>query len=360
MMKAYPLFFIFFLLMVAGCNRHIAVSKTLVIYPSPPDTARIQYLTSFSSSTDIAAAKRSSLLQKIVLGDEQQHIAIGKPYGIATAKGKIFICDPITKGLKIIDLVKNTFTPFVPGGRGQLKQPINCAVDEDGKLYIADGGRKEVVVFDENLNYVTAIGKTGTGDNFRPLDVCVSDKKIWITNSKNNNIYVYQKEDYKLLKTFPDSTISVENNVLFNPINIYFRNGKIYVTDFGDFKIKVFTEDGKYLSSVGEYGKSLGQFVRPKGIAVDKDDNLYVVDAGFENVQVFNSEGKLLMFFGGGPYNAPGDMWLPAKVHIDYENMQFYEKWVSPEYELNYLIYVSNQYGPDKISVYGAVKPVKK
>ena len=108
-----------------------------------------------------------------------------------------------------------------------------------------------------------------------------------------------------------------------------------------------------------DFGKGIGQFVRPKGISVDKDDNLYVVDAGFENVQIFNSNNKLLMFFGG-PYNGPGDMWLPAKVHVDYENMQYFKKWVSPEYELSYLIYVANQYGPDKISVYGAVKPATK
>ena len=354
-MNKYFLLLAFSLVMI-GCSKKVVSTKALVIYPAPPDTARIQYLTSYSSSLDISG-KRTSF-QKTILGEDQV-MHISKPYGIATGKGKIFICVAGIKGLYIIDLAKNTFTPFIPGGKGALKQPLNCFIDQEGKLYVTDVGRKEVVVFDENLNYVSTISKPGTADDFKPMDVFVSDKKIFVTNPGTQQVYIYQKDNYKLLKTFPEPETAEEKG-LFNPINIYVRNGKIYVTDFGDFKIKVFTEDGKYLSSVGEYGKSLGQFVRPKGIAVDKDDNLYVVDAGFENVQVFNSEGKLLMFFGGGPYNAPGDMWLPAKVHIDYENMQFYEKWVSPEYELNYLIYVSNQYGPDKISVYGAVKPVKK
>jgi DNA-binding beta-propeller fold protein YncE len=355
MLKKIKLSFIWgisLLIIVAGCTRHIASTKALVIYPAPPDTARIQYLTSFSNSTDISG-KRSAL-QKTVLGDEQG-IPIGKPYGIATAKGKIFICDASIGGLEIVDLAKKTITPFSPGGKGKLKLPINCFVDPEGRLYITDAGRQEVVVFDEKLNYVSAIGKSGTADDFRPLDVYVSEKKIWITNPKTNKIFVYQKEDHKLLASFPDAVVG-EDKFLHNPVNICYRNGKVYVTDFGDFKVKLFTEDGNYLGSVGQYGKSIGQFVRPKGIAVDKDDNLYVVDAGFENVQLFNNKGKLLMFFGG-PYKAPGDMWLPAKVHIDYENLQYYKKWVSPEYELNYLIFVSNQYGPDKISVYGAITP---
>jgi sugar lactone lactonase YvrE len=98
----------------------------------------------------------------------------------------------------------------------------------------------------------------------------------------------------------------------------------------------------------------MGQFVRPKGIACDKEDNLYVVDAGFENVQIFNSNNQLLMFFGG-PYKGPGDMWLPARVIIDYDNIKYFTKYVDSKYDLNYLIIVSNQYGPDKINVYGGV-----
>ena len=83
--------------------------------------------------------------------------------------------------------------------------------------------------------------------------------------------------------------------------------GKIYVTDFGNPGIKIFTMEGKYISTVGSLGRRFGQFVRPKGIAVDRDLNLYVVDSAFENVQIFNKEGDLLMFFGG-TYKGLGDM----------------------------------------------------
>jgi DNA-binding beta-propeller fold protein YncE len=207
------------------------------------------------------------------------------------------------------------------------------------------------------------------------MDICASGKNIWITNPKTHQVLVYEKEiletaksvvgntsfvnvreNYKLIRSFPDTTYG-NDEYLNNPINISYRNGKIFVTDFGDFKIKIYSEDGKYLGAVGQYGNSLGQFARPKGIAIDKDENLFVVDAGFENVQIFNSQGKLLMFFGG-PYKGPGDMWLPAKVLIDYENLKYYKKWVAQGYDLSYLIFVTNQYGPDKISVYGAIKPL--
>ncbi|MFZ4550091.1 MAG: hypothetical protein ACOYN4_21765, partial [Bacteroidales bacterium] len=122
--------------------------------------------------------------------------------------------------------------------------------------------------------------------------------------------------------------------------------------------IKIFSYEGEFIRSVGSYGQGIGQFSRPKGIAVDRDSNLYVVDAGFENTQIFSSEGKLLMFFGGN-YKGPGDMWLPAKVTLDYDNLKYFEKFVDPSFNLKYLVFVSNQFGPDKISIYGAVEAAK-
>ena len=61
--------------------------------------------------------------------------------------------------------------------------------------------------------------------------------------------------------------------------------------------------------------------------------------------------------FLGGPYNGPGDMYLPANVTIDYDHLHHYEKYVDPKYKLEYLIFVTNQYGPDKVNVYGRVEP---
>jgi hypothetical protein len=106
---------------------------------------------------------------------------------------------------------------------------------------------------------------------------------------------------------------------------------------------------------VGGYGNGPGSFTRPKGLALDREENLYVVDAAFENVQIFNSGGDLLMHFGGA-YKGSGAMWLPAAVEISYENLSFYEPYVDKSFELKYLIYVTNQYGPAKVNVYGFVE----
>ncbi len=206
-------------------------------------------------------------------------------------------------------------------------------------------------MFDEAGNYLKSFGQ---GEEIKPTDVFVDDKNIWVTDLKNHQVMVYDKSTYEYQRSIPGAKPDSLSK-LFSPTNLYVTDNKLYVSDFGDFNVKIYDTNGNYIRKVGSYGRNLGQFVRQKGIAVDKEENLYVVDAGFENVQIFDKEGPLLMFFGG-PYHGPGDMWLPAKVIIDYDNLEYFQKYVYKDFDLKYLIFVTNQYGPDKISVYGFVE----
>jgi DNA-binding beta-propeller fold protein YncE len=254
-------------------------------------------------------------------------------------------------GLEIIDLQKKTFEYFIPNGLGQIKKPLNCALDSDDRLYIADALRRQVIIFDKNGSYLTAIGDGHSG---KPTDVLVKQGKIYICDLDGHQIYVYNRDTHALLSTFPEVNKN-QPYYLFSPTNIEFYDEKIYVTDTGDARIKVFYTDGEYIESIGSFGKQAGQFVRPKGLALDRQGRLYVVDAAFENIQIFNRQSQILMYFGG-KYEQPGDMWLPAGIFIDYDSNEFFKEYLYPGFELKYLIFVTNQYGPDKISVYAFVE----
>lgn len=344
----YLIVYIGLFLVFTSCNKNVNLTtQDLVIYPAPPDSTRIQYLTSVSKS-DFITGKKAKILQYIAGSSEE--LQITKPHGLATFNGKVFICDTGIKGLVVIDFDRHTFNYFIPQGLGELRMPISCCTDEIGNLYVADRERNQIVVFDNKGVYVNSFGEK---DNFVPTDVFAANDKIWVTNSKNNKISVYNKGSFELAFDFPDAEAGTDEH-LYTPICVTVNNDKVYVTDFGDFKIKTFDINGKFLSSIGSYGKNMGQFIRPKGIAVDKNENLYVLDAGFENAQIFNKEGNLLMHFGG-PYTKPGDMYLPFGINLEYNNLDYFQQFVDINYNLKYLIFVTNQYGPDKLSIYGFV-----
>lgn len=72
------------------------------------------------------------------------------------------------------------------------------------------------------------------------------------------------------------------------------NNGKIYVLDGVNNKVKVFNKKGALLSSFGGTGKGKGKFNSPLGIGIDAADKIYVADSGNHRVQVFSPDGKYL------------------------------------------------------------------
>jgi hypothetical protein len=350
------IFFIaLFVSFFSACTNDLGVSTDnddLVIYPSPPDTTRIQYLTSISISTDIKG--KQSSFNKFLLGEEVPKPVI-KPYGIFISGSKVYLCDTGIGGLIFIDLALKSFEYFIPSGKGQLQLPLNSCVDENGLLFVADANRRQIVVFNSEKKYVAEFGEKS--EFFKPTDVSLSGDKIYVASVKDQKIFIYSKSDYKLISSFP-SVEQGDDGYLYQPTNITLDDKFVYVSDIGDNKVKVFTLDGEYVRFAGGYGNYAGQLMRPKGVAVDRESNLYVVDAAFENAQIFNDKGNIMMYFGG-PYKSKGDMWLPADVAVSYTGLEYFSQYVDPSFNLKYLILVTNQYGPDKVGVYGFVEPKK-
>jgi DNA-binding beta-propeller fold protein YncE len=265
--------------------------------------------------------------------------------------GKLFVCDGGASSIDILDFNQKKWNVLSPTGGGSLATPLSLDVDSMLNIYVGDVGKHEVLIYDSTKRFINAIKDTG---EFKPTDVFVYGNELWVTNPNAHVLNVYNKKTLELKQRFGKYEQG-DDGYLYAPFNLYITADKVYVTDFGDFKIKIFDKTGKFLKAVGSYGTSIGQFVRPKGICVDNDENLFVVDAGFENTQIFNKDGQLLMFFGG-PYRSSGDMWLPQKITIDYNNLKYFEKFVAPEYKLKYIVVVCNQFGPDKVNIYGAIE----
>jgi len=347
--------FIIAFFMFYGCTpppSKTPTSDSVVMYPLPPAAPRIQYLTSFSTSSEFSGPQPA--FRRIVFGEEEP-LPIIKPYGISGEKGKIYICDTGLSGLEILDLDKNEFSYFIPKGLGQLMMPINCCKQDNGKLYVTDSKRKQVVVFNPDLSFN---GSLNLPDEQKPTDVFCQDSLFYVSAMDGHAIYSFSSTNLAEVDRIKGSEYT-PGSILYQPVNFTCTDSHVIISDIGASQVTVYNNDGTYSHTIGSPGKDAGQFTRPKGIAADRDGNIYVVDAAFENIQVFNSKGDLLMYFGG-TYSGHGGMWLPADVYIDYENTAYFNEYLLPGLEMKYLIWVTNQYGPDKISVYGFIGESKE
>ncbi len=336
------------LILFVGCGvkrPQIEPEKDFIFYPPLPNTPRFQYLTTFSDSSDI---KQKSSLFKFVAGEKELKVLpIKKPYGVGIFEGVIYVCDLRSNAVIVMNLKKRTFGYMGVTGSGRLKKPVNLFIDKDDRLlYVTDTQRKQIVVFDLEGKVKTVFGKT---DEYVPADILIYQGKIYITDLKSHQVLVINKSTGEIEKRI--GSIGHNEDELYHPSNLDIFKDKIYISDTTNFRVNIFDISGKHISSFGQIGQRPGDFTRPKGIAVDKDGRILVVDSAFENVQIFNKEHKLLLFMLGRGTERH-NVVLPAAICLDYDNIKYFKKYISPDFKAEYLLFVTSQFGQNKVNVY--------
>ena len=318
-----------------------------VYYPALPSAPRIQFLTSYSAPEDFEKPRHR--FWRFVLGNPPPRQAIVKPYGVTLDRGKLFACDTVAGLIHELDLNERTWRYLAPIGPGRLRKPIHTALDPDATLYIADATRGQVVMLKPGDYYAGAIG---SADEMKPTDVAVVGDRLYITDLKGHRVLVYDRKTRERLFTIPRDSEN-EQAALFSPTNLAIGpDNTVYVSDTGAFRIQQYDAEGAFIRSFGEHGDAPGQFARNKGIAVDRDGRLYTVDAASQTVQIFDPDGKLLLFFGE-PGGSPVPLTLPAAITIDYDHLDFFRPFADPDFELEYVVCVTSQYGSRKLMFYG-------
>jgi DNA-binding beta-propeller fold protein YncE len=336
--------------LLSSCATAPKTPKTYTFFPPAPDDPHIQFLTSFAGDLDLG---RSWSLGEYLSGIKPVGPLV-KPYGVALHDGKIFVCDTVQGVVQVFDLKKHRADYFAPQGEGRMKMPLNLSIDDDGTRYVVDTLRNQVLVYGPDGAYLTAMGKK---DEFKPTDVAISTNRLYITDLLAHAVKVYDKAERKLLFSIPAST-NVTQGKLFSPVNLSLDkvNHRLLVSDLGGFAVQVYDLDGKYLNTIGQQGVGMGSFARPKGVAVDHEGITYVADASVQVVQMFDRQGRLLMFFGQPGASTRGELQLPASVKVDYDHVKYFQKYVAPGHRCEYLIFVTSQFGPNLVSVYGFLK----
>jgi len=335
--------------LVGGCatapTEKQAVTKA-VFYPPLPNPPRLQHLLTLSGEGDVA--RENSDFAKFIVGDVANARQLRQPYGVAMFDGKVYVADTKGPGLAVFDLQRNRFELITGSGNGRMKRPINITIDSDGTKYITDSGRNQILVFDRSDRFVSALG---TEQQFRPVATAIAGERLYVADIRHHQIHVLDKRSGKLLFKFGKAGSKLGE--LFHPTKLAIGpDGDVYVVETSNFCVQRFRPDGRPVRRYGKVGTAPGNFTRPKGIAIDRSGRMYVGDAAFENVQIFDSSGKLLLFFGQPGDRAEG-LNLPAGVAIDYQNVKAFQRYADPRFEVEYVVFVVSQFGPNKVDVFG-------
>lgn len=170
-----------------------------------------------------------------------------------------------------------------------LRRPSGVGIDSKGNIYVADTGKKRIVVFDAKGSYLTTYGDFGKKslELWDPIDVAVApDGRSYVLDKTQKKIVVYDsaRRAFHVI-TFPEAPLSVEVS-----------DDKLFVTTvsgvlIGDLK-------GNLLTGYVSRGKNPGQFDLPGAVAVGKDGTLYVADSLNYRVQAIGANGKPKWAYG--------------------------------------------------------------
>jgi len=150
----------------------------------------------------------------------------------------------------------------------QLNMPSDSAIDEArGLLYLSETNANRIVVYDiasapDNPQFLRVIGSEGSGPGQfnRPMGI--------------------------------DTDAS----------------GNLYVSDGGNNRIQKFNSNGNFVISWGQTGRSIGNFIYPVALAVDKlKGYIYVADTGNKRISIFRQDGTHVYSF---------DEWNPRSPTI--------------------------------------------
>ncbi|MES9833372.1 MAG: 6-bladed beta-propeller [Candidatus Thiodiazotropha sp. DIVDIV] len=278
-----------------------------LVWPAAPEVSRIEFLTVFSTPTDLGIEK--SFFRKVIdlfTGSEEQHLT--RPYSVAVYDKKIAITDPDAAKVHIYQLDSQSYTNIDSIGNYTLESPIGTAIDSD-RLFIADSILSKVFILNDSHEIVEVL------DNFsRPTSLAINPdlRHLYIADTLAHQIQVYDYDGNFIFKIGQRG----EGNREFNyPSHLAFSNDRLIVNDTMNFRIQIFDVNGLDIHTFGKQGDASGFLTQSKGLTADSDGHIYIADALANRIQIFNQNGDFLLEFGKTG-DDPGEFRMPSGITI--------------------------------------------
>ncbi|MCX6996590.1 MAG: 6-bladed beta-propeller [Kiritimatiellaeota bacterium] len=284
------------------------------VWPSPPAEPRIAYVRSFTGPVDlgVAVSRWRRVLNFVTgLGGKSENLV--KPFGLALDEAdNLCLTDTGAGVVAFFDRTEKSYQRWEQLKQQRFILPVAAAVAQ-GRIYVADSGLKEILVFNRRGQQLFTI-KAGLA---RPSGLAIHGAKLYVADAVGHCVQVFDLDGNFRTRFGQRGTAAGEFNY---PTHLATDDqGRLFVTDSMNGRIQVFDADGHFQVALGCFGDRPGQFGTPKGVAVDRLGHVYVADARFDHIQVFDLSGRLLLTWGatGGE---PGEFWLPEGLAISRAN----------------------------------------
>ena len=204
--------------------------------------------------------------------------------------------------------------PFYPG-----------FIDHDsaGNLYVSSDSHFDILKYDAGGNLVSQVTAELTPEHAPMVSAHFRGMRV---DSAGNIFVLPRYTTYVVQLNSAGKEIAFFGGKGTADDQFYFRCNEFIISSTGDFviteengySIKIFGSDFQYKKEfcLGGYGPK--RFIRPAGLAIDKDDNLYVAESGGYTVEKYSADGTFQLMIGTGEYGTEDNQFQnPVDVVVD-------------------------------------------
>lgn len=293
---------------------------TSLVWPSPPDPARVVFWQVIDEPTDLVGGGGAlSQLRDLLAGAPPERLVTPAALAVDDRLG-LAVADIGIPGVHLFDWVHGRHRILTGGDDHPLRSPVGVAFGParagaaEVAVWVSDSERASVIVFSADGTVLREISDPDRLLRPAGLVVDAAAGVVTVVDVLAHDLKQYDLEG-RHLRSFGSQ--GAEAGQFNYPTHLTrLADGGFAVTDSLNFRVQVLDSAGAPRWSVGRLGDAPGCLSRPKGVAADRDGNLWIVDALFENVQAFDPTGALLLHVGG-PGRRPGEFWLPSGLAID-------------------------------------------
>lgn len=233
-----------------------------------------------------------------VLEDDAPGGTMNEPWDVAVSgDGSIYIADTFNHRIQKLTADGKFVKMWGTFAQGEDPEsmwgPRGIAIDPQGNVLVTDTGNKRVLVFDENLNYVTQFGGAGfeAGELDEPVGIAISNSgQVVIADTWNRRVQIFEPDESGLnyiqvgvfdVEAWYGTGIDNKPYVAISPDNT------ILVSDPEGVRILEFSMEGEYIRGWQDLSVSIDMLSQPYGMDFDGQGNLWICDGASSKLLVF-------------------------------------------------------------------------
>ena len=234
------------------------------------DTTELIYLADWGNSRVQVVSLKGEFVKQF------ENDRLRNPWGIAVTNECIYITETGQHALfqfrkKDFKLLNRVGTRGTQGG--QLLNPRGHCIDTNGDVIVADTDNNRISIFSKQLKFKSCLG---IGHLQYPEDVKLSDDRIVVLDYGSKCVHFFARDGHLLSSCVPqgrthDSSVNSPCFFCLDAAN------NIIISDHGNHAIKLFTELGHHIHTIGREGYGKGEFRFPVGVCISKLGNIFVV-----------------------------------------------------------------------------------